>query len=211
MLSVPPNEYQSMFDAAVDTAREHGMPPLVRDRRGGIIETSPAIAGSLFEPWRGDNAGLGQTIENTVAFQRRRARFEFVQISGLSKTQVEESGGDAIDLTKTSPPLQLQVSVFVERANSPGIRRGTWSRSQTTRNDFVGDLERRSRRDRKEEDFWGDGEGAEDLRHEPDVRGRQQALFWTPIYRDSAYEQLLLEGVRDKLEQRRQSESNQAR
>lgn len=210
VLAVEPEGYQPAFDAAIEAARERGMPPLVRDRRAGVIETNAQIAGSVLEPWRWDNASLGQTIENTVAFARRRCRFEFVEENGVSAPSAGSDGsripeGPLVDLTKTSRPLVLQVSVFVERAYSPGIRRGTWTRSQTTRNDFLGEVDRPWRRSRGEDAAISAPE--DDLMPGPG-RGRAQAIFWTPVYRDTAYEQRLLEDVRRKLEEGRQSEQD---
>ena len=76
-LRIDPAEYHQAFDAAVEAARRAGMPPTFRDRRRGLIDTAPSIAGSIFEPWRDDKATFSQRLESTIAFQRRRARFEF--------------------------------------------------------------------------------------------------------------------------------------
>src|SRR5262245_26807394 len=61
------SQYQAAFDAAVEAAREQDMPPILQDRRSGIIETDARIAASLLEPWRNDNASMNQAVENTVA------------------------------------------------------------------------------------------------------------------------------------------------
>jgi len=104
------------------------MPPALRDRRSGVIETEAQIAGSVLEPWRTDNASAAQAVENTVAFQRRRARFEFTPAGFQEPPR---------DLTKVPDDLELRVWVFVERASTPGLRRSTWTRSKTTTTQLV--------------------------------------------------------------------------
>ena len=71
-------EYDRVFDAALESVRQAGLQPVVVDRELGVIETGPRTAGSILEPWRTDNDGIGDTMASTVNLQRRRARFEFV-------------------------------------------------------------------------------------------------------------------------------------
>ena len=61
-------------DAQLNVATIRVKAPFDMDE--GVIETQPDIATSILEPWGNDNATLGQATENTLAFQRRRARFE---------------------------------------------------------------------------------------------------------------------------------------
>src|SRR5437667_5116632 len=63
-LTIPASDYTAAFDAAMDAARIHGLPAVLRDRRAGVIETDPRIAGSVLEPWRTDNANFKQALEN---------------------------------------------------------------------------------------------------------------------------------------------------
>lgn len=76
-LVIDAGQYDEAFDAAIEATRQAGMPAVFMDRRAGIIETEPRIAGSLLEPWRQDNASFNQALENTVSLQRRRVRYEF--------------------------------------------------------------------------------------------------------------------------------------
>lgn len=177
-LLVQPSAYEATFDAALDAARRDGLTPVLLDRRSGVIETEARVAGSLLEPWRIDNSGFDQTFENTLAYQRRRARFEFVPV-GFRPT---ESTSDAtlpgpdltavrqppIDLTQTDEPMELRVWVYVERAYVEGLRRNTWTRQGTTRTRTV----------------------------TPRDQGTvEPATYWTPSSRDEAYERRLLRQV----------------
>lgn len=139
MAVVPAASYHEVFDAAVEAARRSGLKPLTRDRRMGVIETDARYAGSMLEPWRGDNASFDQALENTVSLQRRRARFEFVPAGQESGEALPSEGaldGPAYtgietaipDLTMHEGPLELRVWVSVERSYRPDQRRSTWSR-----------------------------------------------------------------------------------
>jgi hypothetical protein len=142
-LRIAPDQYQAAFDAAVDAARADGLVTALRDPRSGVIETEAGRAPSLIEPWRYGGNSSGQLLENTVAYQRRRARFEFTPV-GLpdSPEPAVLRGPDLVgqneyltDLTRTGRELELQVRVVLERRSIPGIRRSTWTRqvtSQTT-------------------------------------------------------------------------------
>ena len=44
-------EYAQAFDAAVDAAINRGMKPVFLDRRSGVIESNPAVAVSVIDPW----------------------------------------------------------------------------------------------------------------------------------------------------------------
>jgi hypothetical protein len=119
VLRIDAARYQQAFDAALETARRHGMPPALRDRRGGIIETQAVLAASWLEPWRSD-----ASRESTVTMERRRVRFEFVAADPPAVVR---------DLLEYQGAIELRVWVVVDRAYSPGVRRDTWSRALTTR------------------------------------------------------------------------------
>ena len=185
LLTISSAQYPAAVDAAVEAARRDGLRPALRDRRSGVIETEARVAGSVFEPWRTDNASLGQAVDHTVAYERRRARFEFVPVGFQpdSTAQTEQGeplpGPDVIgtevqpvDLTQTQGELELRVWVYVERANNPGLRRGTWSRRSTTIALLVA----------PEGETW-----------------QSTGVFWTPVARDTACERRLLAAVQASL------------
>ena len=191
-LTIGADAYDAAFDAAAHAAREAGMAPALLDRRHGTIDTQPVAAASIIEPWRGGNASLGQAVENTIAFQRRRAHFEFTPVDQDGVGQLSElpdaraaqraappAGPDLLgirtphrDLTEYDGALELHVTVTLERAHMPGLRRSTWSRSRTTRTAII------------------------------TSSGPQPAVFWEPVARDTAFERRLLYAVRETLAQR---------
>ena len=187
-LTIQAGAYAEAFDAAVEAAAVAGLTPTVRDRRNGVIETEPRIAGSFLEPWRTDNASFAQAMENTITFQRRRARFEFTPAGFRPREPAEASltGPDLfaqheaeVDLSRFAGPLELRVWVYVERAYSPGLRRSTWTRARTTRTRIV---------------------PAEDEEALP-------SRYWTPVHRDEAYERRLLGAVERALDERSEPSS----
>ena len=181
VVTITAAQYPAAFDAAVQAAREQGMPAVLRDRRSGVIETDPRFAGSLLEPWRTDNASFDQAAENTLAFQRRRARFEFAPAGFQETAQPDHAaaapnlvgGGEPLpDLTQMQGDMELRVWVYVERATTLGLRRSTWTRSKTTSAILV----------------------------EPEGQTKQNGpTYWTAASRDSAYERRLLAAVQAAL------------
>lgn len=186
VLIIDSGRYSEAFDAAMDATRDRGMPATLRDRRTGIIETEPCIAGSMVEPWRTDNSGFSQSMENSMAFQRRRARFEFIPAGFTSSPSLDAAGTHpalagpdvvgidqpAMDLTTISGELELRVWVYVERAYTPGLRRSTWTRRETRPSKII----------------TPDGE--------PPL---PDSTYWVPVKRDPAYERRLLAEVQEHL------------
>jgi hypothetical protein len=186
LLTVSPAEYSKAFDAAVEAARRQGLTAVLRDRRGGIIETNPRVAGSVLEPWRTDNASLDQATENTIAYQRRRARFEFAPAGFAPPDDVAASqplmGPDMVnaqqppvDLTRAEGELELRVWVYIERGYIPGLRRSLWTRSKTTQADLV----------------YPEGMTKE---------RKGMTVMWEPFARDPEYERRLLADVQRIME-----------
>ena len=175
-LRVETGRYDEAFDAAMEAARHHDLAPTLRDRRGGVIETETSIAASVLDFWRGENASLDQAVENTVAFQRRRARFEFTPVedrpSPATNPRPDLFSGRTVDVGEIDGPLELRVWVIIERAYQPGVQRDTWSRRLTT----IARIERPAT--------------------DP---GAPTGPFWTPVARDPAFERRLLASVQTAL------------
>ena len=179
------DRYDQAFEAAGEAVRRQGMPPVLTDRTGGVIEARPRLAGSVLEPWRIDNSDLEQWGASTLNKQRRRVRFEFLPVDFVPP---EPTG----DTPLTGPPLpgssegelrltdletfdgqvELRVWVYVEREHRTGLRRGTWSRVGRTY--ATNPMETISPKD---------------------GTTRSQAL-WTPVGRDEAMERRLLADVK---------------
>ena len=171
-------DYHKAFEAAIEVGRAHGLPPALRDRRRGVIETEPRIASSVLDFWRGENTSLGQSLENTIAFQRHRARFEFTPAGSPPDPPAGEPATDgpdvfatvpALDLTEYEGPLELRVTVVVERAHQPGVRRSTWTRRLTTQARIVS----------------------------AQTGFQRLPSGWAPVARDPAFERRLLAAVDD--------------
>jgi hypothetical protein len=180
VLPIAAETYPEAFETALDVAGDFGLPPAIRNRRSGLIETEPLVAASLAEPPRIDRPG-GDRLENTISFRRRRARFEFSP-ADLEPGEAEEglTGPDLLatesrprDMTEEAGPLELRVRVYLEQAHSLGTRRSTWSRRLTTRMRMIEE----------------DSEGADVV----------SGLFWTPVARDEDLERRLLAAIRHRL------------
>lgn len=187
-LELQSGQYDDAFDAAGKAAREAGMPPLLSDRMGGVIEGRPRIAGSVVEPWRVDNSSLEQWGENTLNKQRRRVRFEFLPVDFVPP---EPDGDEELvgaplpgsiegelrltDLTTFEGPVELRVWVYVERSHRAGVRPNAWSR--VGRSYSTNPLETIP----------------------PDDGTTRSPGLWTPVGRDEAMERRLLAEVRQSL------------
>ncbi len=167
------HNYTAVFDAAVAAADAEGMNPVLLDRRGGIIATEPAVAGSFVEPWKPKPSTSRQGLENTLAMQRRTARFEFAPIETMPVLGMDDDvliGPNLLtttgqDLTKYEGKLELRVWVYVERQYTQGIQRGTWTLGSESITQVL-----------PEEEPWEQIPGT----------------FWVPINRDVAREKMFL-------------------
>ena len=180
VLTVESSSYNQAFDAAVEAANQWGMPARMRDRRNGVIETDPAIASSIFEPWKTDNPTFSDAMENTLGMHRRTVRFEFTPVgfeeSVLRATEVLTGpdmvalGSADLDLTDYKGELELRAWVFLERAGQPGYQRNSWTRNRS--GVFVA--------------------------NDPG-RQTQKGIIWTSVHRDEAFERRLLATVSHEL------------
>ncbi len=182
-LEIPADQYDVAFDAAREATREVGMPALMADRTGGVIESRPRLAGSVLEPWRIDNSG-SQWLTSTLHKQRRRVRFEFlpVDFSPVDPTGTEELVGPplpgsgeeilrSVDLDAFDGPIEVRVWVWIEREQRAELRRSTWTRVGRS---YAQDPAQRESRD--------------------DGTTRSQGT-WSPVERDTAMERRLLAEV----------------
>ena len=186
------------------------MPPTLRDRRSGVIETEPRIAGSIFEPWRNDNASLEQALENTISFQRRRVRVEFVPADFDASTTGDQDqalpGPDVVgigeplrDLTRYEGDLELRVWVYLERSYTFGVRRSTWTQSKRSQMQIISTDTGEALQAESPAPIpsWSDRGSIDPQRGTPITPS-----VWSPISRDPAYERRLLEKIRKRLEEK---------
>lgn len=177
-ISVAPNEYQMAFDAALKESSARGFDATLRDRRRGIIETDAVISPSIFEPWKADAATFDQAVENTASMQRRRIIWEFTPRTLPSETDAPAPAPDVlamrdqiIDITTTADPVDLRVSVVIERASAPGTRPTTWTTRQSSRATVI----------------------------DPATGEALDRIYWTPVARDPILESALLTAVKNRL------------
>jgi hypothetical protein len=194
VLALESASYATAFDTAVALVIDEGMPAVLRDRDGGVIESSPNVSGSLVEPWDWPHGDIGAATESTLNFQRRRVRFEFVPtgfrprelredaplLGSLTPGSGDPSATEAVDLRTYEGPLELRVWVYVERAYTPYLQRSTWTFQGRT---FASNPERAADRANAERD---DG-------------STRDTSIWTPIARDPAFEESILIKLRERL------------
>lgn len=180
-------DYDRVFDAALESVRQAGLQPVVADRELGVIETGPRTAGSILEPWRTDNDGLGDAMASTVNLQRRRARFEFVP-EGFAAPEPRtdrpspgpaiagsDRAEDRFDLVTFTGRIEVRAWVFVDRAFKPYQSFGRWTLGETRY-----------------------ATNPEDKRN-PDDPATAISTEWTPIGRDVPYEERLMRRLRELL------------
>ena len=182
VVTLDSQNYSHVFDAALAAAKADGMHPVFVDRRSGVIATDPAVAGSFLEPWKPHPSTARQGLENTLAQQRRTARFEFVPLR--TRVSLEKQSGvldgpnllssTGMDLTTYEGLLELRVWVYVDRKYTQGIRRGSWTLRQESRTKVL-----------PAEEPWEQVPGS----------------FWMPVTRDVAHERELLASVESRLTQ----------
>lgn len=209
--STPPSEaptvfsleratYAEAFDEAVRLVADEGMPAVLRDRDGGVIESRPSVSGSLLEPWDWPGGDVGAATESTLNYHRRRVRFEFVPtgfrprdlredapLEGMrTPGTVDPADGGAVDLAARHDAgaangldgtIELRVWVYIERAYTPYLQRSTWTFQNRS---FARDPQ-------KERGTQPDG-------------STRDASVWTPVSRDADMEAQLLAKLRERLE-----------
>ena len=181
-LTVASSQYPAAFDAAIAAARDQGFKAVVVDRTTGIVETDARHAGTLLEPWRVDNDGLGQAAANTLVKTRRRVRIEFTP-QGWTPPPLAVDGtlkGPALpgstsdlarfDLQAWSGEVDMQVWVFLEQSSEPGVNLSSYS----------------ARLESRKPEVRGDGQT-------PTAPGGAPppAAVWNPVGRDEAYERAI--------------------
>lgn len=138
VLNITAKTYPDAFRAAHATLTDAGFLPELEDRDGGLIESRPVAGGSLFEPWAWADGDPGNGLADTVAWQRRVARFEFVPLEFAAREAGEVDRPDLpgmsapSDLAVHDGPIEVRVWVFVERAFTPDLRRSEWTFQMTS-------------------------------------------------------------------------------
>ena len=140
-LAIDASSYDQAFHAACTAAQDAGMPPLVKDAVGGVIQGRPRLAGSLIEPWRFEGQDFTAAFANTINKQRHRVRIEFVPVGfrppeprgeGLllggvvPGSTIDEAA--SIDLLSHVGEIEVRVWVYIEREFIANLQTSTWTR-----------------------------------------------------------------------------------
>jgi len=186
---VPRARYDAAFEAACQAARAERLVPEIADRETGSIATAPRPAGSIAEPWTWHELTASEVVEGTLAFERRRAHFEFVPtgfrpdgtdveaplagpvLPGSDRARSARATGTE---TNQGGEFELRVSVSIERQFRPGYQGSSYTRSLSG---FSRDAE-------------PGGEAADSLR---------DRSLWTPVARDERLERVLVARISELL------------
>ena len=77
--AVASNDFDHLWRACEDIARDRLFTIERRDYRGGVLTTAPMISAQFFEPWRRDAITSDAINESSLASIRRTLRFEFTR------------------------------------------------------------------------------------------------------------------------------------
>jgi hypothetical protein len=75
-------DFDALWEAAEETARDHHFTIDRRDQRFGLLTTHPVISKQWFEPWRKDASSADDVFVNSLGTLRRTIRFEFAEEAG---------------------------------------------------------------------------------------------------------------------------------
>jgi hypothetical protein len=77
-------DFDRLWAACQDVARDYLFKLDREDYRGGILTTQPMVSGQWFEPWRGDVRTSYDRDESSLATIRRTITFQFERTAGDS-------------------------------------------------------------------------------------------------------------------------------
>ena len=189
--------YAEVLTIACEVLREEGLDPESVDERTGRIESSPRFAPSLFEPWGFGEVTAAEAVEGTFAFERRRARVEFMPVAvsvapasaptGSVPTGSVDAGAPLVGpilpgADRTGPAdlaealamaevgaLEMRVTVSVERQFRPGKQSSPYTRAL--------------------------GGFARDTTVADEPGTPRDRSVWTPVARDERLERALVEAI----------------
>jgi len=169
------DNYEAVFNLAVQSAKSQGFNPTFQDRRLGKITTQPTIGSSFLEPWELAGSTGRQTLSNTLALQRRTVTFEFYPATTSEKTLPSDKLTGPYLLAPTEfnflnykGQIELRALVSVERKHTRDSRRSSQTLASTS---VAQTLPRQG--------SWE----------------QVSSSFWTPIARDIDQERSLLSAV----------------
>lgn len=146
-IRITAEEYDRVFESAVDVLRNELFVIDRQDRRFGVITTDPLWSSSLSEPWRTDNTTFYQTLDSTLNYHRRT-------VSVWLKPQDQPVAIGATGEPIGDPDYWLEVNVALERRQHPDRQLNTAAISSVGFVSRSGRARRLGTERGDEESFW---------------------------------------------------------
>jgi hypothetical protein len=91
------------------------------DARGGVLTTTPKSTAGLATPWDLEQTSLDSELADLANEQRRRVRITFAPVRDPEEGD-DPLGAPIPDVRRVEGPVEVRVSVFLERMRFPGWR-----------------------------------------------------------------------------------------
>ena len=117
-------EYDRAFETSRRVLREQRYDLERVDARAGVLTTAPKSTGGLATPWDMEQTSLDSELEDLANEQRRRVRITFAPVRDPDEGD-DPLGAPIPDVRLVEGPIEVQVSVFLERVRFPGWRLNT--------------------------------------------------------------------------------------
>jgi hypothetical protein len=114
-------EYDRIFQASVDVLEDKGFRLDRQDYRFGVVTSHPRPSPSALEPWHRDNTSVGQAVESTLNYQRRRVSIRLIPASSTPANAESDSPAatTAPAATRVSDSYMLETQVVIEQVEAP--------------------------------------------------------------------------------------------
>jgi len=114
-------EYDRIFQASLDVLQDNGFNLDRQDYRFGVVTTHPRPSPSAFEPWHRDNTTVGQAVESTLNFQRRRVSIRLIPAPSTPANAESDTPAAATSpaVTRVSDSYMLETQVIIEQVEAP--------------------------------------------------------------------------------------------
>lgn len=146
-IRITSEEYDRVFESAVDVLRNEMFIVDRQDRRFGVITTEPLWSSSLQEPWRTDNTTFYQTLESSLNYHRRIVTITLTP-------QDSDAPTDQADATARPSDYQLEVAVAMQRRQHPDRALNTAAVSAVSFSSRSGAAQRLATERGDEQSFW---------------------------------------------------------
>ena len=162
------DNYEAVFNLAVQSAKSQGFNPTFQDRRLGKITTQPTIGSSFLEPWELAGSTGRQTLRRTETFEFHPATTSEKTLPSDKLTGPYLLAPAEFNFLDYKGQIELRALVSVERKHTRDSRRSSQTLASTS---VAQTLPRQG--------SWE----------------QVSSSFWTPIARDIDQERSLLSAV----------------